>query len=86
MPAVKVSVQAVALQMAAAKLHGQANYGKYDELTVSISPPDATIALLSRSKATCSAFRRSSDAELGEPDRGRPGIGSVGTVATAGRW
>jgi NitT/TauT family transport system substrate-binding protein len=37
-PAVKVSVQAVALQMAAAKLHGQANYGKYDALTVSMSP------------------------------------------------
>ena len=48
-PAVKVSVQAVALQMAAAKLHGQANYGKYDALTVSMSPPDATIALLSGS-------------------------------------
>src|SRR6266536_463030 len=48
-PAVKVSVQAVALQMAAVKLHGQANYGKYDALTVSMSPPDATIALLSGS-------------------------------------
>jgi ABC-type nitrate/sulfonate/bicarbonate transport system substrate-binding protein len=48
-PAVKVSVQAVALQMAAAKLHGQANHGKYDALTVSMSPPDATIALLSGS-------------------------------------
>src|ERR1044072_3115879 len=48
-PAVKVSVQAVALQMAAAKLYGQANYGKYDPLTVSMSPPDATIALLSGS-------------------------------------
>jgi NitT/TauT family transport system substrate-binding protein len=40
-------VQAVALQMAAAKMYGQANYGKYDPLTVSMSPPDATIALLS---------------------------------------
>jgi len=48
-PAVKVSVQAVALQMAAAKQFGQANYGKYDALTVSMSPPDATIALLSGS-------------------------------------
>jgi NitT/TauT family transport system substrate-binding protein len=53
-PAVKVSVQAVALQMAAAKLHGQANYGKYDALTVSMSPPDATIALLAGSgEITC---------------------------------
>jgi NitT/TauT family transport system substrate-binding protein len=49
LPAVKVSVQAVALQMAAAKLHGQSNFGKYDALTVSMSPPDATIALLSGS-------------------------------------
>jgi NitT/TauT family transport system substrate-binding protein len=48
-PAVKVSVQAVALQMAAAKMYGQANYGKYDPLTVSMSPPDATIALLAGS-------------------------------------
>jgi NitT/TauT family transport system substrate-binding protein len=48
-PAVKVSVQAVALQMAAAKMYGQANYGKLDPLTVSMSPPDATIALLAGS-------------------------------------
>jgi NitT/TauT family transport system substrate-binding protein len=48
-PAVKVSVQAVALQMAAAKMHGASNYGKYDSLTVSMSPPDATIALLAGS-------------------------------------
>ena len=56
MPAVKVSVQAVALQMAAAKLHGQANYGKHDALTVSMSPPDATIALLSGSGEINSVF------------------------------
>jgi NitT/TauT family transport system substrate-binding protein len=54
LPAVKVSLQAVLLQMAAAKLHGQANYGKYDSLTVSMSPPDGTIALLSGSaEITC---------------------------------
>ena len=55
-PAVKVSVQAVALQMAAAKLHGQASYGKYDALTVSMSPPDATIALLSGSGEVNNVF------------------------------
>src|SRR5437764_12643334 len=55
-PAVKVSLQAVLLQMAAAKLHGQANYGKYDALTVSMSPPDATIALLSGSGEVTSVF------------------------------
>jgi len=48
-PAVKVSVQAVTLQMAAAKQWGEKNYGKLDPLTVSMSPPDATIALLSGS-------------------------------------
>src|SRR5436305_13047502 len=48
-PAVKVSLQAVLLQMAAAKMHGMANYGKYDALTVSMSPPDATIALMTGS-------------------------------------
>ena len=53
-PAVKVSLQAVLLQMAAAKLHGAANYGKYDPLTVSMSPPDATIALMSgTAEITC---------------------------------
>src|SRR5262249_47013588 len=47
LPAVKVSVQAITLQMAAAKAFGAANYGKLDALTVSMSPPPATIALLS---------------------------------------
>ena len=55
-PAVKVSLQAVLLQMAAAKLHGPANFGKYDALTVSMSPPDATIALLSGSSEVTSVF------------------------------
>ena len=48
-PAVKVSVQAITLQMAAAKAFGQENFGKLDANTVSLSPPDATVALLSGS-------------------------------------
>jgi NitT/TauT family transport system substrate-binding protein len=47
LPSVKTSVQAVTLQMAAAQQLGDANYGKYDNLTVSMSPPDSTVALLS---------------------------------------
>jgi NitT/TauT family transport system substrate-binding protein len=47
LPAVKVSVQAITLQMAAAKAFGASHYAKLDPLTVSMSPPDATIALLS---------------------------------------
>lgn len=46
-PSIKVSIQAIALQMAAAKLFGAENAGKLDANTVSLSPPDATIALLS---------------------------------------
>jgi NitT/TauT family transport system substrate-binding protein len=46
-PAVKVSIQAIALQMAAAKAFGASNFGRLDTLTVSMPPPDATIALLS---------------------------------------
>ena len=46
-PSIKVSVQAVVLQMAVAAAFGEANYAKLDPLTVSMSPPDATIAMLS---------------------------------------
>jgi NitT/TauT family transport system substrate-binding protein len=45
-PAVKVSVQAIMLQMAAAKAYGEKEFAKFDVQTVSLSPPDATIALM----------------------------------------
>src|SRR5260221_2413755 len=56
MPAIKVSVQAVLLQMAAAAAFGEVNYAKLDPLTVSMSPPDATIAMLSGAGGISSAF------------------------------
>ena len=46
-PAVKVSLQAVLLQMAAAQIHGDANYDKLDKQTVSFSHPDGLAAVLS---------------------------------------
>jgi NitT/TauT family transport system substrate-binding protein len=46
LPAVKVSIQAVTLQMAAAKAFGKANYAKLDPITVSMSHPDGMIALV----------------------------------------
>jgi NitT/TauT family transport system substrate-binding protein len=55
-PAVKVSVQAMLLQMAAAKQWGQSNYAKLDPLTVSMTPPDATVALMSGSAGITSVF------------------------------
>lgn len=45
LPGVKVSLQAVVLQMAAAKEFGIKNFSKFDHLTVSLSPPDGMAAL-----------------------------------------
>src|SRR5437588_6487623 len=56
LPSIKVSVQAVLLQMAAAAAYGEENYARLDPLTVSMSPPpDATIALLSGAGGVSSA-------------------------------
>lgn len=52
LPAVKVSIQAVLLQMAAAQTFGEANYAALDRLTVSMSHPQATAALLSGTEIT----------------------------------
>ncbi|MEA2935235.1 MAG: sulfonate transport system substrate-binding protein, partial [Variibacter sp.] len=46
LPAVKVSNQAIMLQMAAAKEFGEAKYGSLDHLTVSMAHPDATAAMI----------------------------------------
>jgi NitT/TauT family transport system substrate-binding protein len=56
LPAVKVSNQAILLQMAAAKLYGQANYTKFDPLTVTMTHPDAMTALLSGAGEITSHF------------------------------
>ena len=55
-PAVKISVQAMMLHMAAAKQWGAANYAKLDPITVGMSPPDSTIALLSGAGDITSVF------------------------------
>jgi len=47
LPAVKVSFQAVNLQMAAAQMFGKKDYNKLDRLTVSMKHPDGMAALLS---------------------------------------
>ena len=47
LPAVKVSMQAILLQMAAAQAFGDANYAKLDALTVSMAHPDAMATFLS---------------------------------------
>ncbi|AJE04766.1 nitrate ABC transporter substrate-binding protein [Geobacter pickeringii] len=47
LPAVKVSIQAIVLQMAAAKAFGPQNFDRLDRFTVSMKHPDAMAALLS---------------------------------------
>lgn len=47
MAAVKVSAQALLLEMAAAKEWGPENYDRLDDLTFALSPPDQTTGMLS---------------------------------------
>jgi sulfonate transport system substrate-binding protein len=56
MPAVKVSAQAVLLEMAAAKEWGDASYDRLDKLTISMSPADSTTGLLSGGAGFNAAF------------------------------
>ena len=48
-------MQAITLQMAAAKAYGTKEFAKLDPLTVSMTPPDATIALLKGGNAQITA-------------------------------
>jgi NitT/TauT family transport system substrate-binding protein len=49
-PAAKISLQAILLQMAAEKAFGVGNHGKLDPLTVTMAHPDATIAMITGNK------------------------------------
>ena len=56
---IKVSMQAVLLQMEAARLYGDANYTKFDPLTVSMSNPDGLLALINSSGGVDAHFTTS---------------------------
>ena len=56
LPAVKVSNQAILLQMACEKEFGIGNHGKLDALTITMSHPDATIAMVSGNKEVPANF------------------------------
>ena len=55
-PTVKISMQAITLQIAAAKQFGDAAYGKFDASTVQLGHPDAAIALANPSSEVNSHF------------------------------
>ena len=53
LPAVKVSIQAVFLQMAAAKIWGIKEAGRLDAQTIGRGHPDGMAAMLSKTEITC---------------------------------
>lgn len=71
LPAVKVSIQAIVLQMAAAKALGEADSSKLDAMTVSMKHPDAMAALLSNRTEITAHFGNSpfQELELPAPER-----------------
>lgn len=58
-PSVKISTQAIMLQMAAAKAFGDKEFGKLDPLTVSLSHPDATLAFTNNTAGVNAHFSSS---------------------------
>jgi NitT/TauT family transport system substrate-binding protein len=58
-PSVKISTQAIMLQMASAKAFGQENYAKLDPLTISLSHPDATLAFIGNTAGVNAHFSTS---------------------------
>jgi NitT/TauT family transport system substrate-binding protein len=58
-PSVKISTQAIMLQMAAAEAFGEKEYAKLDGLTVSLSHPDAMIALMNNTGGVNAHFATS---------------------------
>ena len=55
-PSIKVSTQAIMLQMLAAKEYGDANYAHFDPWTVALSHPDAVLALTNNSAGVNAHF------------------------------
>jgi NitT/TauT family transport system substrate-binding protein len=58
-PSVKISTQAIMLQMAASKAFGEKDYAKLDPLTISLSHPDATLAFIGNTAGVNAHFSTS---------------------------
>ena len=55
-PSVKISTQAIMLQMAAQDIFGEGNHGKFDDFTISLSHPDAVLALMNNTAGVNAHF------------------------------
>ena len=58
-PSVKISTQAIMLQMAAAATFGEKDYARLDPLTISLSHPDAVLALTNNTAGVNAHFATS---------------------------
>jgi NitT/TauT family transport system substrate-binding protein len=76
MPAVKISNQAVLLQMAAEKEFGVGQHNRLDTLALTMSHPDATIAMISGNKEVTANF---SSVPFQQRQAKTPGIRSLMT-------
>jgi sulfonate transport system substrate-binding protein len=74
LPAAKVSIQAITLQMAAEKAFGSGNQGQLDKYTVSLAHPDAQQALLSGSSEVTAHF---GSPPFQEQELAHPGVHTV---------
>src|SRR5207248_1871649 len=76
LPSIKVSTQAIVLQMAAAKAWGQDQYARLDPFTIGLSHPDAMLALMSGTGGVNSHF---STSPFYEQEIKVPGVRTVTT-------
>jgi NitT/TauT family transport system substrate-binding protein len=58
-PSVKISTQAIMLQMAASVVFGEKDFAKFDALTISLSHPDATLAFVNNTAGVNAHFSSS---------------------------
>jgi NitT/TauT family transport system substrate-binding protein len=75
-PSVKISTQAIMLQMAAANAWGQASYAKLDPLTISLSHPDGLLALMNNTAGVNAHFTSS---PFHEQELKIPGVHTITT-------
>ncbi|HTS22776.1 MAG TPA: ABC transporter substrate-binding protein [Casimicrobiaceae bacterium] len=75
-PSIKVSTQAIMLQMAAAKEFGDADYAHFDPWTVSLSHPDGLLAITNNSGGVDAHFTTS---PFHEQEMKLPGIRTLTT-------
>ena len=58
-PSVKISTQAIMLQIAAAKLFGEKDFARFDPLTISLSHPDGLLAITNNTAGVNAHFTTS---------------------------